>query len=215
MLSTKIENSSNIANVAHDGVDLFVSMKHGKTYQYENCPEQHYHNILKADSPGKYFNSNVKENFPWSIVGENEEVDTSAPNTVKIVGHVMRGSEHAAGYDMFASESKIVYPHNRQLIKTGVSIAMPPHMCALVTPRSGTALKRGITVGNAPGLIDPDYRGEIGVIVQNHSDEPFNITIGDRVAQLLFVPFFTPNFIQVESLDETARGVGGFGSTGV
>ena len=104
---------------------------------------------------------------------------------------------------------------DRLLVNTGLSIAMPQGMAALVLPRSGLALKHGVTVANAPGLIDSDYRGEIGVILQNHGDVHFTINHGDRIAQLMFIGFHQVEFEEVIDLPDTVRGSGGFGSSGV
>jgi dUTP pyrophosphatase len=119
-----------------------------------------------------------------------------------------------AGMDLRAAEEKTIKPGQRSLIKTGVSIALPKSVVALVHPRSGLALKHGITVLNTPGTIDSNYRGEIGVILYNTSDEVFDIRIGDRIAQLVFQEVLTIEFEQVDELDTTDRGTGGFGSTG-
>jgi dUTP pyrophosphatase len=132
---------------------------------------------------------------------------------VKLEGKVVRGSAGAAGFDLVAAESVHILAGDRALVKTGVRLEMPAYVCALVVPRSGLALKHGISVLNAPGLVDPDFRGEVGVILVNHSNKAFSVSPGDRIAQLLFVPFVAPTFIEGE-LSETARGAGGFGSSG-
>ena len=100
------------------------------------------------------------------------------------------------------------------LIPTGLSIALPPGFEAQVRPRSGLALRNGVTQVNTPGTIDADYRGEIGVILINHGQEPFTVTRGMRIAQMLVAPVIQARWQEVEELDETARGSGGFGSTG-
>ena len=105
-------------------------------------------------------------------------------------------------------------PLERRLIPTGLRIALPKGYEAQVRPRSGLALKHGITLLNTPGTIDADYRGEIGVIMVNLSNEPFKITHGDRIAQLVIARFEHADWDIVESLDETSRGEGGFGHTG-
>ncbi len=107
-----------------------------------------------------------------------------------------------------------IQPGCRELVPTGVSIALPSGQAALVTPRSGLALKQGVTVLNAPGTVDVGYRGEIGVILINHGDDPVTIDPWDRIAQLVIVPILTPAVQIVDILDDTARGAGGFGSTG-
>lgn len=105
-------------------------------------------------------------------------------------------------------------PMERGLIKTGLFIELPVGTEAQVRPRSGLALKKGITVLNAPGTIDADYRGEIGVILINLSNEPFTINAGDRIAQLVIAKHERADWKEVESLTKTERGAGGFGSTG-
>ncbi|MDQ6954374.1 MAG: dUTP diphosphatase [Mariprofundaceae bacterium] len=125
-------------------------------------------------------------------------------------------TSHAAGADLRAAiETDVVLQPNRYcLIPTGFSMALPEYFEAQIRPRSGLALKYGITVLNSPGTIDADYRGEIGVILINHSDTSFTIQRGDRIAQMIIAPFVQANFQCVDSLNETARGSGGFGSSG-
>lgn len=103
---------------------------------------------------------------------------------------------------------------DRALIPTGLAIAVPAGYEAQIRPRSGMALKYGISQPNAPGTIDSDYRGHLGVILINHGTEDFHISHGDRIAQILFAPVIQATWEQVDILDETARGAGGFGSTG-
>ena len=128
-----------------------------------------------------------------------------------------RGSEHAAGYDVCAClDSGIcIEPGQRALVPTGLSFALPPDMEIQVRPRSGLAIKHGISLVNTPGTIDPDYRGELKVIMINHGDEPFSISHGMRIAQLVFAAVLHPDFDAVDSLDATERGDGGFGHTGL
>jgi dUTP pyrophosphatase len=125
---------------------------------------------------------------------------------------------HAAGLDLLAAvaEDKPVTlaPGQRALIPTGLMIAVPPGFEAQVRPRSGLAFKHGVTVLNAPGTIDADYRGEVGVLLINHGDAAFTIRRGERVAQMVIAPVTQANLVGVESLSSTARGSGGFGSTG-
>lgn len=102
----------------------------------------------------------------------------------------------------------------RALIPTGLAFALPFGFEAQVRPRSGLALKKGVALVNSPGTIDCDYRGEVGVIVINHGSEAFEVKHGDRIAQVLFAPVTRGTFTVVDDLDETDRGVGGFGSTG-
>lgn len=123
----------------------------------------------------------------------------------------------AAGMDLRANlnEPVILKPLERAIIKTGLFIALPVGFEAQVRPRSGLAAKKGITVLNAPGTVDADYRGEIGVILVNLSNEDFTINDGERIAQLVIAKHERIDWQEVEVLDETARGAGGFGSTGV
>jgi dUTP pyrophosphatase len=124
----------------------------------------------------------------------------------------------AAGVDLPAAlgfdEELVLAPGARALVPTGFSIALPDGYEAQVRPRSGLAAKHGITVLNAPGTIDADYRGEVKVILINHGSEPFAIRRGDRIAQMVVAPVVAVKFAEVESLDETVRGAGGHGSTG-
>lgn len=123
----------------------------------------------------------------------------------------------SAGLDLQASieEDIILNPSEFKLIKTGIAIALEKGFEAQIRPRSGLALKNGITVLNSPGTIDSDYRGEICVILINHSKIPFTISRGMRIAQMVISKHEQANIIEVENLDETARGFGGFGSTGL
>ena len=122
----------------------------------------------------------------------------------------------SAGLDLRANleEDITLQPMERRLVPTGLSIALPEGYEAQVRPRSGLALKHGITLLNTPGPIDADYRGEIGVIMVNLSDTPFNIADGDRIAQLVIARYEQAEWEAVEALDSTERGDGGFGHTG-
>ncbi len=124
-------------------------------------------------------------------------------------------SDGAAGMDVVAAESLTIRPGTRHAVATGFAMAIPAGYEVQVRPRSGLALKHGITCLNTPGTIDSDYRGEVKVILANLGDEPFEIKRGDRIAQLVPAPVQRASFAEVETLDETARGAGGFGSTGV
>jgi dUTP pyrophosphatase len=124
-------------------------------------------------------------------------------------------TDGAAGMDVVAAEELTLAPGQRHAVATGFSVAIPHGYEIQVRPRSGLALKHGITVPNTPGTIDSDYRGELKVIMINHGNEPFPIKRGDRVAQIVPAPVQRARFAEVEELDETARGAGGFGSTGV
>ena len=124
-------------------------------------------------------------------------------------------TEHAAGMDVVAAEDLTLAPGARHAVATGFAIAIPDGYEVQVRPRSGLALKHGITCLNTPGTIDADYRGEVKVILANLGTEPFAIRRGDRIAQFVPAPVQRARFTQVETLDDTARGTGGFGSTGV
>lgn len=141
---------------------------------------------------------------------------------VKIINH----SKHAlpeyatalsAGVDLRANLDNpvVLAPLGRALIPTGLYMALPEGWEAQVRPRSGLALKKGVTVLNTPGTIDADYRGEIGVILVNLSDTEFVVNDGERIAQMVFNEHGKADFVKVETLDETVRGAGGFGHTGV
>ncbi len=119
-----------------------------------------------------------------------------------------------AGYDLRATERVAVPQDGRRLIGTGVAVALPEGIAGLVTPRSGLAVEHGLTLLNAPGLIDPNYRGEIKVILHNTSERRYTVEIGDRIAQLLLVPYWAPELEVVETLPASERGAGGFGSSG-
>ncbi len=123
-------------------------------------------------------------------------------------------TEHAAGMDLRAAEDVILPPGGRALVATGFAIALPHGFEAQVRPRSGLAAKHGVTVLNAPGTIDADYRGEIKVILINHGDQAFAIKRGDRIAQMIVAPVTQIRLSEQASLSDTARGAGGFGSTG-
>ena len=122
----------------------------------------------------------------------------------------------AAGMDLRAAvEADLeIAPGARALVPTGLAIALPPGYEAQVRPRSGLALRNGISLVNSPGTIDADYRGEVGVIVINHGEETFTVTRGMRIAQMVFAPVTQAAWQEVDALPETARGAGGFGSTG-
>ena len=120
----------------------------------------------------------------------------------------------SAGLDLRSSETLVLKPGSRALVGTGIAIALPENFEAQVRPRSGLAVKHGVTVLNAPGTIDADYRGEIKVPLINHGQEDFTIARGDRIAQMVVAPVVQVALKLVASLDETSRGAGGFGSSG-
>ncbi|TDP94152.1 deoxyuridine 5'-triphosphate nucleotidohydrolase [Halanaerobium saccharolyticum] len=120
-----------------------------------------------------------------------------------------------AGLDLHAAEELTIKSGEYKLIKTGLKIAVPRGYAAFVYPRSGLALKKGVTVLNADGVIDSGYRGEVGVILINHGTEDFNVNFNDRIAQLIIQQVNTIEWNEVESLSESQRGEGGFGHTGI
>eukprot|EP00199_Chlamydomonas_sp_CCMP681_P003147 CAMPEP_0119113478 /NCGR_PEP_ID=MMETSP1180-20130426/44071_1 /TAXON_ID=3052 ORGANISM="Chlamydomonas cf sp, Strain CCMP681" /NCGR_SAMPLE_ID=MMETSP1180 /ASSEMBLY_ACC=CAM_ASM_000741 /LENGTH=176 /DNA_ID=CAMNT_0007101581 /DNA_START=525 /DNA_END=1055 /DNA_ORIENTATION=+ len=125
-----------------------------------------------------------------------------------------RGSAFAAGYDLSSADESVTVPaRGKALVKTDLAIALPPGTYGRVAPRSGLAWKNSIHTG--AGVIDEDYRGNVGVILFNLSDEPFLVKRGDRIAQLILERIATPEVEEVTSLEETTRGEGGYGSTGV
>lgn len=123
-------------------------------------------------------------------------------------------TEGAAGMDVLAAEDVTLPPGGRHAVATGLALAIPPGYEIQVRPRSGLALKHGITVPNTPGTIDSDYRGELKVILINHGATDFAIRRGDRIAQLVLAPVVRASWLKVDELDDTTRGEGGFGSTG-
>lgn len=123
-------------------------------------------------------------------------------------------SAQAAGYDLASAEDIEIPPHGRALVHTGLRVA-PPRNCHIeIRPRSGLALKHGITVLNTPGTVDADYRGELMVLLFNTTDIPFAVHTGDRIAQAVFMRHLTVQWVKADDLDPTPRGEKGFGSTG-
>jgi dUTP pyrophosphatase len=123
-------------------------------------------------------------------------------------------SDGAAGLDLAAAEPVVLVPGGRALVPTGLAIAVPPGFEAQVRPRSGLAARHGVTCLNSPGTVDPDYRGEVQVLLVNHGAEPFAIERGMRIAQMVIAPVARATVVEVEELPATERGAGGFGSTG-
>jgi dUTP pyrophosphatase len=120
-----------------------------------------------------------------------------------------------AGMDICSREALVIPPGGRALVHTGLVFQLPPDAEAQVRPRSGLALKQGVTVLNAPGTIDAGYRGEVGVILANFGSEPFQVTVGMKVAQVVVAPVAQATLVETVETDETERGAGGFGSTGL
>jgi len=126
-----------------------------------------------------------------------------------------RATAHSAGYDVRSSEADLeLQPGEIRAVSTGLIMELPPGLEAQVRPRSGLAARFGITLPNSPGTIDPDYRGELKVLLQNGGPDPVPIRRGERIAQLVFARFEAPDVVEVDNLSETDRGRGGFGSTG-
>jgi dUTP pyrophosphatase len=125
-----------------------------------------------------------------------------------------RARDGDAGYDLRTLEAFTLPPGGRQLVPTGIALALPHGVAGLVLPRSGLAARHGVTTLNAPGLIDPGYRGELKVVLHNAGAEPYAAQAGDRIAQLLLVPFWAPVLRPVASLPTSERGGDGFGSSG-
>ncbi len=126
-----------------------------------------------------------------------------------------RATDHAAGYDVRSAEASVnLDPGEIRLVGTGLVMELPEGLECQVRPRSGLALRHGITLPNAPGTIDPDYRGELRVVLQNAGTEPVTLERGERIAQLVFARFEAPIVEEVDEVSSTERGEGGFGSTG-
>jgi dUTP pyrophosphatase len=124
----------------------------------------------------------------------------------------VRGSELAAGYDLYASENSVIHAKSRSTVATGIAIRVPHGTYGRIAPRSGLAVKKGIDIG--AGVIDEDYTGHVMVVVFNHGDDDFEVQQGDRIAQLILEKIETPEVQEVDTLETTTRGRGGFGSTG-
>lgn len=146
--------------------------------------------------------------------GRNIKVGVINSSTNPLPGY---STEQSAGMDVRASldSPMIIAPGKRVLVPTGLKVAVPDGFELQLRPRSGLALKNGISLVNTPGTIDADYRGEINVIMINLSDEPFTVNNGDRICQAVLAPCFKVCWMDMDSLDETDRGEGGFGHTGV
>jgi len=126
-----------------------------------------------------------------------------------------RAYEHDAAFDLIAAEPASLPPLGRAVVGTGIALGLPPGLAALTLPRSGLAARHGITLVNAPGLIDPGYRGEVRIVLHNTDQtDAFAVRPGDRIAQLLFVPLIAVRMESVDHLDDTERGPQGFGSSG-
>jgi dUTP pyrophosphatase len=144
------------------------------------------------------------------VAGSDAAIDLPSYETAGAAGMDLRANFKA---DLRA-KGIVLQSGERALIPTGLAMALPQGFEAQIRPRSGLALKRGVSLVNSPGTIDSDYRGEVGIIIINHGAEPFQINHGDRIAQMVFAPVTRSAFRLVDDLDETPRGDGGFGSTG-
>ncbi len=145
--------------------------------------------------------------------------DTTPPVPVRLLTPAARlperAYEHDAAWDLHAAEKVAIPPLGRAVVGTGIALGLPPHLAALTLPRSGLAARHGLSIVNAPGLIDPGYRGEVRVILLNTDTETtFHIAPGDRIAQLLFLPLTDVHLAPADALDDTVRGPRGFGSSG-
>jgi len=126
-----------------------------------------------------------------------------------------RAYEHDAGFDLYALERAWLQPGERAAVRTGIAVEIPEGQAGLVLPRSGLAARHGIALVNAPGLIDAGYRGEVTVLLLNtDANSPFTVSEGDRIAQLVLVRIESPEIVEVNRLERSARGAGGFGSSG-
>ena len=125
------------------------------------------------------------------------------------------GSEYAAGADLYSCEGELTFaPGETKMVHTDLAMQIPVGYVGLVYARSGIASKRGLAPANKVGVVDSDYRGEIMVALHNHSSEPQTIAAGERIAQMVIAPYLTVNYVETDTLDDTDRGTGGFGSTG-
>jgi dUTP diphosphatase len=173
------------------------------------------------------FAPTAAEGFPGDIEALTKAMATAAASRVRGIEELKfirlsdkatlptRAHDNDSGLDLYSAVSARIVPGARVAVGTGLAVAIPEGLAGLVLPRSGLALKNGVTLVNSPGLIDPGYRGEVRVLLLNTDQTlDFQVKPGDRVAQLLLVPVASASPIPAESLDETTRGEGGFGSSG-
>jgi len=170
-----------------------------------------------------YLESTVYLKDPDSLFGGDWE-HRATPDNANAVGIYYLADEGApeprhaqpgdAGVDLYLTENTEIMSGCRKLLPTGVRVAIPRGTVGLVTPRSGLAIKYGLTIVNSPGIIDSGYRGEIKVIAQNSGFETINLLAGERIAQMIVIPFYQQVWIKADELPESARGEDGFGSTG-
>lgn len=239
------EDSSNVVEARHDGHALFIKFHHGGVYKYDapvtsfdslitaESAGKYIHAHLKQLAPVKVDALPEDDSLPVgaSLVFKHDDMPgqvfnmkprkiNELPVDIVILNDAIKVEYAKAGdaaFDLRADipEAIIILAGQRQTIMTGIKVSIPQGFVGMVTPRSGSAHKSGISVTNSPGLIDSGYRGEVGVIFENRGSEPYPIQPLDRIAQFAIVPVFTAKFNFVEDLDETTRGVGGFGSSGV
>ena len=147
------------------------------------------------------------------LVLDNEDAPIQVERRSEHAKMPTRGSARAAGWDLYASAEATIAPKGRALVPTDIAIAVPEGCYGRIAPRSGLAVQHGIDV--FAGVVDSDYRGTVGVVLFNAGDEPFKVAQGDRIAQLIMEQIDTRALVEVDTLDDTARAAGGFGSTGV
>lgn len=167
-----------------------------------------YRSDYKTDDPNWYsgFNSKISIRDDECAVRIKQMHPNARPPLYKTAG--------AAGMDLCACEALSIPPQSHAMVRTGIALAIPAGLVGLVCPRSGLAADRRVTVLNAPGVIDSDYRGELKVLLVNHGNEDFDIEVGDRIAQLVITHTLRAVMFDDKDLGSTERGTGGFGSTG-
>jgi len=173
------------------------------------------HDNIKMGSGGEGFTNEIEKKAQM-MPAEDETLFENKLRVKKLSEHAtvpVRGSDGAAGYDLSAAYDCVVKAKSKELVKTDLSIAIPKNTYARIAPRSGLAYKKFIDV--LAGVVDYDYRGNVGVILANFGDEDFEVKKGDRIAQMILERITTPECVEVEDLEATERGAGGFGSTGV
>ncbi|MFA4964834.1 MAG: dUTP diphosphatase [Thermoleophilia bacterium] len=167
-------------------------------------------------------NAERSSTAPGGLAGHADD-RLSAPGGVAVPVRLLsaaarlpeRAYEHDAAYDLYAAEARLLPPLGRAVIGTGIALGLPPGLAALTLPRSGLAARHGISIVNAPGLIDPGYRGEVRIVLLNTDrDDSFTVNAGERIAQLLFLPLTAVSLFPASELDATQRGAQGFGSSG-
>lgn len=178
------------------------------------CNNKVYDKVVK--NYNQYMDSLVEKGILERKIGDNNlnEVRVNIKKLNENVKLPFRGSEQAAGYDLYANEGCEIEPHKTALIGTGLAAEIPEGYFGAIFARSGLAIKQGLRPGNCVGCVDSDYRGEIKVGLHNDMNETKSVQKGDRIAQFVVIPYLPVNFVEVESLSDTPRGSGGFGSSG-